>query len=144
MGKLSDYVSTSITILNDMDEVIGGFLSPEYARVVFPNGWYGGVAIRTDGTYNVALKDYNTYMDFSRLVPFGKDNGTVDCKSEEEVCEVLDIIKRLNHSGSYDNNVCRSCRGTGDFGELEGSLLICPDCHGTGKYRDLTTQNSGG
>lgn len=68
--------------------------------IVFPNGWVASIASKKDhpnmnSKYSVATCDYNGYFDWNVLKPFGEDNGTIHCETEEEVANAIFIISQL-------------------------------------------------
>jgi len=91
---IQDFVDKGIIVVNNMGEI-----RRTYERsIVFPNGWVGSIVTDGDG-YSVATCDYDGYFDWNVLRPFGKgkekNNGTIFCKTEDEVCKVLSIIESL-------------------------------------------------
>ena len=84
--KIQDFVDNGLTVTNDMGEV----RKTTEKSIVFPNGWVGSIVIR-DSDYSVAMCDYNGYFNWDILKP----NGVIICKTEDEVCDALNIIKSL-------------------------------------------------
>lgn len=93
--KIKDFV-TDIKVINSMGEL----RTSSENSIVFPNGWVASVLKKEDwhsfnGNYSVAVCDYNGYFDWDILEMFGTVNGAVICNTENEVCEILIIIKNL-------------------------------------------------
>lgn len=90
--ELKDFVAKGLTVVNDMGETV----KTTESSIVFPNGWIGSIIKAKEGSYSVAVCDYNGYFNWNILRFFGADNGTILCKNEEEVCKALSIIEMLN------------------------------------------------
>lgn len=95
MNMIKDYVKSGVPMVrNNMGE-------KRYTRdesIIFPNGWVASV-IRPfcdPETYSVAVCNYDGYFDWDILSSeFETDRGSVTCNTEDEVCKVLEFIKRL-------------------------------------------------
>lgn len=88
--KIQDFVNKGITVRNDMGEI----RRTTNSSIVFPNGRVGSIVKKGD-KYSVATCDYNGYFDWDILNPFGKENGIILCKDEDEVCKALSVIESL-------------------------------------------------
>ncbi|MCD7996464.1 MAG: hypothetical protein LUH21_04440 [Clostridiales bacterium] len=92
MKKIADYVAEGIPeVINDMGE----HRKTRTDSIVFSNGWVASIVEEPD-LYSVAICDYNGYFDWSILgKQFETDNGAVICSTEDQVCDVLEYIKKL-------------------------------------------------
>ena len=85
-----DFINRGITVVNNMGEL----RKTTDTSIAFPNGWVASIVTEKDG-YSVATCDYDGYFNWNVLKPFGDDDGTISCKTEEEVCKALSIIENL-------------------------------------------------
>lgn len=88
---LQDYIDNGITVTNSMGEI----RKTREGSIVFPNGWVGSIVKQYD-YYSVAACDWDGYFNWEVLKPFGSCNGTIICKTEEDICNALSIIKSLS------------------------------------------------
>lgn len=94
MKTLQEFINSGVYRINDMGEQVKVRVDSRHISIPFSNGWKASIHIE-EGKYNVAVCDHNGYFDWNILKPFGLDNGTIDCNSEEELCKALTIIEAL-------------------------------------------------
>jgi len=90
--KWQKFIDEGINTVNDMGEKRETY---EHS-IVFPNGYVGSIVEYPKGEFSVAVCDWNGYFNWNILKPFGTDQGTIICKTEEDVCNALLIIKSIN------------------------------------------------
>jgi len=97
--KIEDFVKHGISVTNSMNE----YRTTTDSSIVFTNGWCASIIDKTKNTwanqklrYSVAACNWDGYFDWNILQQFGANkDGTYECDTEEEVCELLEKIKNL-------------------------------------------------
>lgn len=92
---IQDFINKGVTVINDMGELRKVRNESGYISIPFSNGWVASIS-KEKSNFSVATCDYNGYFDWHILEPFGAAyDGTINCKTEEEVCKVLSAIESL-------------------------------------------------
>lgn len=97
MKTWDQFVSEGISVTNDYGE----HLETSKNSIVFPNGRLASICTKEhwpeqESKYSIAVCDYYGYFDWEVLKPFGANkHGTVECDTEEEVCNALTVISLL-------------------------------------------------
>lgn len=99
MRAWQTFVDAGIAVINDMDER----RTTREDSIVFPNGWVGSIVPDRSGEgWSVAMCDWNGYFDWDALKPYGRENGTIYCATEEDVCEALTIIQGIKNNNYFE------------------------------------------